>query len=210
MNKETDERKRSHLRLVVNNPEKRQPRPQAEGEEIIPLAELVTRRDQVRGDFYRGLEKRQVKSFEVLERFLASRDWPYGLDPSHGRLLVLPAAVVAPETADYGVGPQDELLIAITEDATKLGLCLTLEMILPFYSDDDAVMEEALLYSPMLPYGTLFLEENAQDEYLDLIYRLAFPLYPALPSVPLLEKLFAVASFELYETLRSLAEYPEA
>ena len=167
-------------------------------------------RDQVRGDFYRGLEKRQTKAFEALERFLASRDWPYGLDPHHGRLLVLPAMVVAPETVDYGVGPQDELLIAITEDATKLGFCLTLEMILPFYSDDDAVMEDALLYSPMLPYGTLFIEENAQDEFLDLIYRLAFPLYPALPSARLLEKLFAVAAFELHETLRSLAEYPEA
>ncbi|HEY6008358.1 MAG TPA: hypothetical protein VIU40_08550 [Geobacteraceae bacterium] len=210
MDKDTDERKRAHLRLVVNNPEKRQTRPAAEGADYIPLPELVAQRDQLRNDFYRGMERRQTKAFTALESYLAAREWPYGLDPEHGNLLVLPAEIVAPETVDYGVSPQDEALLSVTEDVTKLGLCLTLEMILPFYSEDDAVMEEALLYSPMLPYGTLFLEENRQDGFLDLIYRLAFPLYPALPSARLFDKLFAVAAYELHETLRCLAEYPEA
>jgi hypothetical protein len=208
MDKDTDERKRTHLRLVVNNPEKRQPRP-TEGGDLVPLEELVALRDQLRGEFYRGMERWQTKAFTVLERWLAAREWAYGLDPQHGPLLVLPAAMVVPEAIDFGGNPQDELLVSITEDATKLGLCLTLEMILPFYSDDDAVMEEALLYAPMLPYGTMFLEENRQDGFLDLIYRLAFPLYPAVPTVRLLDKLFAVAAFELREILHCLAEYPE-
>ena len=81
----------------------------------------------------------------------------------------------------FGMVPHDELLVFIAEDAGGEGLCLSMEMIMPFYSDDEAVMEEALLYSPVLQYGSLFIEENQQDGLLDLIYRLGFPLYPPVP-----------------------------
>ncbi|HEY6837587.1 MAG TPA: hypothetical protein VI389_02470, partial [Geobacteraceae bacterium] len=201
---------RSHLRLVVNNVEKRAPRPADGGEDFIALEELVAQRDMLRDDFYRGMDPWHVKAYAAIERFLGLKQWPYGLDPHHGRLLVLPALVVSPEVAEFGVSPQDELLLSVTEDVTKKGLCLSAEMILPFYSEDDAVMEDALLYSPMFPYGTLFLEENRQDGFLDLVYRLAFPLYPPTPTTKLLDKMFAVASFELVETMRSLADYPDA
>lgn len=210
MGEEKDERKRSHLRLVVNNVEKRPPRPAGGGEDFIPLEELVVQRDALRGNFYRGMDRWQAKAFETLERFLASKGWPYGLDPLHGQLLVLPVVAVSPEMAEFGATPQDELLLSITEDITKKGLCLSTEMILPFYSEDDAVMEDALLYSPMFPYGTLFLEENRQDGFLDLVYRLAFPLYPPAPTAKLFDKMFAVVSYELIETMRSLTDYPDA
>jgi hypothetical protein len=210
MAEDKDERKRSHLRLVVNNVEKRAARPAEGGEEFISLDELMAQRDALRGDFYRGMDRQLTKVYETLERFLAHAGWPYGLDPHHGRLLVLPAVALSPELAELGVTPQDELLLSVTEDVTKKGLCLSVEMILPFYSEDDAVMEDALLYSPMFPYGTLFLEENRQDGYLDLIYRLAFPLYPPTPTGRLMDKLFAVVAYELPETMRCLAEYPEA
>ena len=210
MTEEKDEKKRTHLRLVVNNPEKRPQRP-AEGEgDFVPFEELVARREAFRADFYRGMDRWQAQSCERLERFFAARGWSYGLDPYHGQLMVLPAAAIAPDVIDYGATLQDEVLLFVTEDASGMGLCLTLEMILPFYSDDDSVMEDALLYAPLLPYGTLFLEENRQDGFLDLIYRVAFPLYPPVPTRRLLEKLFAAIAYELRETLRALVEYPEA
>ena len=98
----------------------------------------------------------------------------------------------------------------MAEDATGKGLCLSLEMMLPYWSEDEAIMEETLLYAPVFQYGALFLEENRQDGLLDLIYRLGFPLYPPAPTDKLLDRLFSIASYELAEILRSLAEYPEA
>ena len=82
-------------------------------------------------------------------------------------------------------------------------------MILPFYSEEEAVMEDALLFSPVFQYGTLFLEENQQDQALDLIYRFGFPVYPPALTTKVLTRLFAIAAFELKEVLRSLAEYPD-
>lgn len=208
MEKDKDERKRSHLRLVVNNPELRNPRP-AKGEEpFIPLDELAVNRDGIRPDFYQGMGQLQHKCYGFAERFLARTGWMYGLDPRHGRLIVIAADAVCPEILEHGGTTQDELLLFVTEDAAGQGPCLTLEMILPFWSDDDSLMEEALLTAPILPYGMLFLEENRNDGYLDLIYRLAFPLLPPALTGRLLEKLFAVARFELRETLRTLDAYP--
>jgi hypothetical protein len=83
-----------------------------------------------------------------------------------------------------------------------------MEMIMPFYSDDEAVMEEALLYSPVLQYGSLFIEENHQDGLLDLIYRLGFPLYPPFPSARVMERLFSIVAREVDEALGGLSEYP--
>lgn len=204
-----DDRKRPQLRLVVDNVEKRNPRP-AGGEEIfIALEDLVVKRDELRPGFYRDMERRYVKAYEALERFLSLKGWPYGLDPQHGPLLVLPADAVCPEAGAPGAAHQDEILLYVTEDVTGEGLCLSLEMILPFYSEDESVMEDVLLFSPVFQYGALFLEENRQDGFLDLIYRLGFPLYPPALTARVLDRLFAIVAFELKETLRYLAEYPE-
>lgn len=204
-----DDRKRPQLRLVVDNVEKRNPRP-AGGEEIfISLEDLVVKRDELRPGFYHGMERRYVKAYEALERFLTRKGWPYGLDPQHGPLLVLPADAVCPEAEAPGAAHQDEILLYVTEDVAGEGLCLSLEMILPFYSEDESVMEDVLLFSPVFQYGALFLEENRQDGFLDLIYRLGFPLYPPALTGRVLDRLFAIVAFELKETLRYLAEYPE-
>lgn len=209
MEKDKDERKRPHLRLVVDNAEKRNPRPAGVEAEFVPLDELISRRGEVRGVFYRDLDSWQAKAYQFIERFLAGKGWPYGLDPQHGRLLVLPAGAVSPEMVVEGSSPHDEVLVYVTEDQAGKGFCLSIEMILPFWSEDDAVMEDAFLYAPVHQYGTLFLEENPQDKMLDLIYRLGFPLYPPALTGRLLERLFAVVAHELQETLRNLAEYPE-
>ncbi len=203
-----DDRKRPHLRLVVDNAEKRTPRPTGGDEPSIPLEELVAQRDRLRPLFYDGMERWRVKVHETVERFLLDRKWPYGLDPHHGRLIVLPAGAVCPEAAGYGGEQQEEILLYAVEDAGGHGGCITLEMVLPFYSDDEAVMEEALLFSPLFQYGALFLEENRQDGLLDLIYRVGFPVYPPALTPRYLQRLFSAAAFELRETLRSLAEYP--
>ncbi|RII25926.1 MAG: hypothetical protein CXR31_13085 [Geobacter sp.] len=210
MTLDKDDHKRPHLRLVVDNAEKRNTRPADRGEEFIPLEELVARRDNFRTLFYTDLSPWQAKAYERLERFMAARDWPYGLDPEHGRLMVLPVGIVCPEAVEYGSALQDEVLIYVAEDLEGNGLSLSTEMILPFFSDDEAVMEEAFLYStPIHQYGTIFLEENHQDGLLDLIYRLTFPLFPPAVSGRLLDRLFSVAAFEFRETCRILTEYPE-
>ncbi len=209
MAKDDDERKRPHLRLVVDNVEKRSARPAAGENNFIVLEELVARREELRVSFYADLERRQAKAYGELELFLATKGWSYGLDPDHGKLMVVPAGVIFPAAAEHGDAIQDELLLHVAEDAAGQGLCLSLEMVLPFWSDDDTLMEEALLFGPIHQYGTHFLEENKGDNYLDLIYRLAFPLYPPALTGKLLEKLFAIAGFELAETLKNLAEYPE-
>jgi hypothetical protein len=207
MTKDKDKQNRPQLRLVVNNAEKRNPRPTGSEEDIVSLEELIAKRDVFRPDFYRGMDRRQAKAYEVLERFLARRELSYGLDPRHGRLLVLPASVFLAETGEPGGTSQDEMLIYVTEDVTGQGLCLSLEMLLPFYSEDEAVMEDLFLYVPVHQYGTLFLEENQRDGLLDLIYCLSFPLYPPALTGRLLARLFSIAAFELQETLRNLAEY---
>jgi hypothetical protein len=207
MTKDKDERKRPNLRLVVNNPDKRQSRKDTE-EEYLPLEELVAEREKFRLDFYRGMEQGTAKVYALIERFLQMKGWQYGLDPLHGKLLVLPAGAVCPYHDEYGGENRDEALLFISEDAQG-GLCLALEMVLPFYSEDDAVMEDAFLYAPVHPYGTLFLEENRQDGLLDFIYRLSIPLYPPALTGRLLERFFSIAAHELAETLRSLGEYPE-
>jgi hypothetical protein len=207
MTQNKDERKRPQLRLVVNNVEKRNPRSADKEEDFIPLEELVAKRELLRPQFYQDMDCWQTKAYEALEQFLAFREWPYGLDPQ-GRLVILPAGVVCPEAAECGGSPQDELILFLSEDAAGKGLCLSLEMMLPYWSEDEEVMEDALLYAPVFQYGTLFLEESRQDELLDLIYRLGFPLYPPAPTEQLLDRLFAIAAYELRETLRSLAEYP--
>jgi hypothetical protein len=207
MTKDKDKQNRPQLRLVVNNAEKRNPRPTGSEEDIISLKELCAKRDVFRPDFYRGMDRWQAKAYEVLERFLARQKLPYGLDSRHGRLLVLSAGVFLAETGEPGGTSQDEVLIYVTEDVTGQGLCLSLEMLLPFYSEDEAVMEDVFLYVPVHQYGTLFLEENPRDGLLDLIYCLSFPLYPPALTSRLLARLFAIAVFELQETLRNLAEY---
>lgn len=204
MTNETDDRKRSHLRLVVNNPEKRNPHE----DDFIGLEDLMTRRDEIRPLFYREMDRLHEKAYRVLERFLIGREWPYGLDPHYGRPIVLSAALVCPEVLSHEVDPRDEALIFVAEDITGKGLCLSLEMILPFYSDDESVMEDALLYSPLFQYGTMFLEENRQDGLLDLIYRLAFPLYPPALSSRILDRLFAVAAQEVTDALQGFSGYP--
>lgn len=203
-----DDRKRSHLRLVVDNAEKRNPRPAESDEESIPLEELIARRDQLRPEFYRGMERWQSKACEALERFLFARGLPYGLDPHHGRLMVLPAGSVCPEAAEYEGPHQDEILLYLSPDADGKGACCSLEMVLPFFSEDEAVMEDALLYSPLFQYGALFLEENRQDGLLDLIYRIGFPAYPPALTMRVIDRLFSAAAYELKETLQSLADYP--
>lgn len=206
MTEENDERKRTHLRLVVNNPEKRNPRE----DDYIGLADLVDRLDEIRPMFYRDMDRLHRKAYAVLERFLLEKGWPYGLDPHYGRPVVLPSALVCPDATMHAVDPGDEVLLFVAEDVTGKGLCLSLEMILPFYSDDESVMEDALLYSPLFQYGTMFLEENRQDGLLDLIYRLAFPIYPPALSSRILERLFAVAAQEVADALQGVSEYPHA
>ena len=209
MTHEKDDRKRPHLRLVVNNVEQRKPRPAAGEDDFISLETLVAKRETFRPEFYSGLHGWQEKAYNSLERYLSRKQWNYGLDPQHGRLLVLPVFVVCPEAIEHSGAPQDEILIYVTEDATGQGSCLSIETILPYWSEDESVMEDALLYSPIFQYGALFLEENRQDGLLDLIYRLGFPLYPPALTGRLLDRLFAIAAFELGETLRSLTDYSE-
>jgi hypothetical protein len=210
MTQDKDERKRAHLRLVVNNEEQRKPRPATGGEDFIPFETLIAHRDVLRADFYRGMGRWQTKAYNAIERLMARKQWGYGLDPQHGRLLVIPIAVICPEAIEHGGSPQDEALIYVTEDVSGEGLCLSFETILPFWSEDESVMEDALLYAPIFQCGALFLEENRQDGLLDLIYRLGFPIYPPAPTGRLLDRLFAIAVFELQETFRNLAEYPES
>ena len=45
MAQDKDDRKRPHLRLVVNNVEQRKPRPATGEEDFVPLEALVARRD---------------------------------------------------------------------------------------------------------------------------------------------------------------------
>ena len=207
MTQDKDERTRPTLRLVVNNPDKRPPRKDTE-EEYLPLEALVARREEFRPAFYREMERGTAKVYTRIERFLLTKGWPHGLDPFHGKLLVLPAGIVCPYHDEYGGENKDEVLLFVSEDLQG-GLCLALEMVLPFFSEDDTVMEDAYLYAPVHQYGTLFLEENRQDGLLDFIYRMSIPLYPPALTGRLLERFFAIASHELAETLRSLGEYPE-
>ena len=209
MTHEKDDRKRPHLRLVVNNVEQRKPRPSAGEDDFISLETLVAKRETFRPEFYSGLHGWQEKAYNSLERYLSRKQWDYGLDPQHGRLLVLPVFVVCPEAIELSGAPQDEILIYVAEDATGQGSCVSIETILPYWSEDESVMEDALLYSPIFQYGALFLEENRQDGLLDLIYRLGFPLYPPALTGRLLDRLFAIAAFELGETLRGLTDYSE-
>jgi hypothetical protein len=208
MKKDKDERKMSHLKLVVNNSEIRSARPAGEEQEFIPLEDLIANRDSFRPSFYRGMGRMQSKGYQALERFLQGRGAPYGIDPIHGKVMVLPAGDLSPEALEFG-SPQDEVLLCIAEDAGGSGLCFSLEMILPYFSEDDAVMEEALLFAPVLQYGALFLEENPHDGLLDLIYRLAVPLFPPLLTARLAERMFSIFSFELKETFLALTDYPE-
>jgi hypothetical protein len=209
MKKDKDERKMSHLKLVVNNSEIRSARPAGGEQEFIPLEDLIANRDDFRPAFYRGMGRMQTKGYQALERFLKGRGAPYGIDPIHGKVMVLPAGDLSPEALEFG-SPQDEVLLCIAEDAGGSGLCFSLEMILPYFSEDDAVMEEALLFAPVLQYGALFLEENPHDGLLDLIYRLAVPLFPPLLTTRLAERMFSIFAFELKETFLALSDYPEA
>ena len=209
MTQDKDERKRPHLRLVVNNVEQRKPRPAAGEEDFIPLEALVERREELRQEFYEGMDRWQVKAYSAMERYLAGRKCDYGLDPQHGRLLVIPVAFICPEVKEHCPTQQDEILIYLAEDASGLGYCLSIETILPYWSEDEAVMEDVLLYSPIFQYGALFLEENRQDGLLDLIYRLGVPLYPPAMTGKFLDRLFAIAAYEVGEALRSLLDYSE-
>lgn len=209
MANDNDDRKRPQLRLVVSNPDKRAPRPAKVDEQFIPLEELILQRDAQRPVFYRGMDRWQEKAYTGIEQFLAKKELPYALDPYHGKLVVLPAAAFFPQLIDLGGTPQDEVLIYVADDTTGKGLCLSLETILPFWSEDAAVMEETLLFAPIFQYGTLFLEENRHDTLLDLIYRLSFPLYPPALTSRLLDKFFDIAAFEMTETLQGLAEFPD-
>ncbi|MDD2337455.1 MAG: hypothetical protein PHD01_12850 [Geobacteraceae bacterium] len=208
MKKDSDDRKRSHLRLVVNNPDKRKPGQFGSEDDFITLENLIAQRESLTPLFYQDMERLKGKAYQALERFLSASGWPYGLDPQHGQPLVLPALALCPSALAYGMLPQDELLVFIAEDAGGEGLCLSMEMIMPFYSDDEAVMEEALLYSPVLQYGSLFIEENHMDGLLDLIYRLGFPLYPPFPSARIMERIFSIVAREVDEALGGLSEYP--
>ena len=208
MTQDKDERTRPSLRLVVNNPDKPQPRKDVEEEEYLSLELLVARREEFRPAFYQDMERGVAKAYTAIERFLLSKEWPHGLDPLHGKLMVLPAGLVCPYHDEYGGENKDEVLLFVSEDLQG-GLCLALEMVLPFFSEDDTVMEDAFFNAPVHQYGTLFLEENRQDSLLDFIYRLSIPLYPPALTGRTLERLFAIAAYELAETLRSLGEYQE-
>lgn len=206
MSKEKDERPRPNLKLVVNNPDIQRPARKDPGSEYLPLEELVTRQEEFRPLFYQDLERGPTRAYTVIEGFLREKGWPYGLDPQHGKLMVLPAGMVCPYHEQYGGENKDEVLIFVSGDLQG-GLCLALEMMLPFFSEDDSVMEDIFLYAPVHQYGTLFLEENRQDSLLDFIYRLSLPLAPPTLTPRLLERFFTIADFELAETLRALGEY---
>lgn len=209
MKKDSDDRKRSHLSLVVNNPDKRKPGPSGNEDDFIALDDLVANRENLAPFFYQDMDPLQEKAYRVIERFLSLRGWPYGLDPHHGRPIVIPALVACPAAQASGMVSHDELLVFVTEDTAGQGLCLSIEMIMPFYSDDETVMEDALLYSPVFQYGSLFLEENRHDGLLDLIYRLGFPLYPPIPTGRTLERLFSIVVREVDDALREFSGYPE-
>lgn len=199
---------RPQLRLVVNNTEKRNQRPAASEDDFITFQELAANKDHFRTDFYQDLSPLQITAYEEIERFLSDRRWQYGLDPRHGQVMVIPAEVICSESSEHGSAGQDEVLVYLAEDATGRGLCLSLEMLMPYYSEDETVMEDAFLYAPLNQYGTLFLEENRHDSFLDLIYRLALPIYPVKLDPELLDRFFSIAAYELKETLRGLADYP--
>ena len=200
---------RPHLRMVVNNTEKRSQRPSTDKDDFISFQELAANLDLFRTRFYQELTPLKAQAFREIENFLCEKRWPYGLDPDHGQVLVIPAAVVCSVCDEHGGAGEDELLVYLAEDTTGEGICLALEMLMPYYSEDEAVMEEAFLFSPVNQYGTLFLEENRQDSFLDLIYRLAFPLYPVNPDKALLGRFFSIAGNELKWTLQGLAEYSD-
>lgn len=206
MTKDKNDRPRPHLRLVVNNPDQRPGRPTRDEEVFISIEELLARRDDFRPQFYHDLEDGQIKAYAAVERFLIDRGLPYGLDPHHGRVLVIPATVLCPELEEQGGSPQDEILVYVADDMTGQGLRLSFETILPFYSDNDEVMEDAVIFSPVLPYGSLFLEENRHDGYLDLIYRISFPLSPPALTQRLLGRYLATVAHEIRESLAGLAE----
>lgn len=206
MSKDNNEN-RPQLRLVVNNTEKRNQRPAASEDDFISFQELAANRELFQVEFYRDLEPLQASGYREIENFLCERGWPYGLDPRHGQVIVIPAGVVCPECDEHGGAGQDEVLVYLAEDATGQGLCLALEMLMPYYSEDEAVMEDAFLYGPVNQYGSLFLEENRHDSFLDLIYRLALPLYPVNLDKILLDRFFSIAAHELKETLEGLAGY---
>lgn len=210
MSHDTEESKQAHLRLVVNNGEKRSPRPAAGLEDFIALDDLVQGKEAIRTQFYQDMDRRYRRIYDIMERFLMQRGWPYGLDPHHGKPLVIPAVTVCPRAAVHGMDPRDEVLVFVSEDAAGSGLCLSLEVILPFYSDDESVMEDALLYSPVFQYGALFIEENRQDGLLDLIYRFGMPLYPPALTGRLLDRFFTIAAREVGDALNGLTETPES
>jgi hypothetical protein len=209
MTHDEDDRKRSHLRLVVDNVEKRNSRPAGNEEIFIPIDTLIAMRTEGRPDFYHGMERRYAKAYEAIERFVNHKGWEYGFDLQHGPLMVFPAEAVCPEAEAHRGEHRDEIILYVTEDSAGEGICLSMEMILPFYSEEEAVMEDVLLFSPVFQYGTLFLEENRQDRMLDLIYRFGFPVYPPALTTRVLERLFTIIAFELKEVLQSLAEYSE-
>jgi hypothetical protein len=209
MTKDNNDRPRPHLRLVVNNPDLRPSRPDRDEELFIAIEDLVARRDDFRPAFYDQMPDGEVKAYAAIERFLIEKGHPYGLDPNHGKVLVIPAQVACPGLADHGGTPQDEVLVYVTDDMTGQGLRISFETILPFYSDDDSVMEEAILFAPVLPYGTLFLEENRHDSYLDLIYRVSFPLAPPALTQRLLGRYLATVAHEIRDALSGLTEYPD-
>lgn len=209
MTKDNNDRPRPHLRLVVNNPDLRPNRPDRDEELFITIGELMARRDDYRAPFYDQMPEGEVKAYAAVERFLIEQGLPYGLDPNHGKVLVIPAQVACTELADHGGTPQDEVLVYITDDMTGQGLRISFETILPFYSDDDSVMEEAILFAPVLPYGTLFLEENRHDNYLDLIYRVSFPIAPPALTQRLIGRYLATVAHEIRDALSGLTEYPD-
>jgi hypothetical protein len=206
MTTDKTDRPRPHLRLVVNNPDHRPGRPVSDEEAFISIEELVIRRDDFRSQFYHDLDDAQVKAYAAVERYLIDHGLSYGLDPHHGKVLVVPATVLCPELEEQGGTQQDEILVYVSDDMTGQGMRLSFETILPFYSDNDEIMEDAVIFSPILPYGTLFLEENRHDGYLDLIYRVSFPLSPPALTQRLLGRYLATVAHELREALAGLAE----
>jgi hypothetical protein len=206
MTKDKNDRPRPHLRLVVNNPDHRSGGAPRDEEVFVSIEELMARRDDLRPQFYHELEDGQIKAYAAMERFLIHHGLSYGLDPHHGKVLVIPAAVLCPELAEQGGSSEDEILVYVADDMTGQGMRLSFETILPFYSDDDEVMENAVLFAPILPYGTLFLEENRHDGFLDLIYRISFPLSPPALTQRLLHRYLATVSHEIRDALAALAE----
>lgn len=204
-----DDRKRPQLRLVVDNVEKRKAGASGGEEPFLAIDELIARREELSPEFYQELDRGYKKFYQTLERFMSGKGWPYGLDPHHGPLMVIPAGAVCPEADAPGEEQKDELLVYITEDTAGEGFCLTMEMILPFYSDETEVMEDLLLFSPVFQYGTLFLEENRQDGLLDFIYRIGFPIFPPALTGRILDRLFTIVAFELKETLMYLTDFSE-